>query len=453
MKTGWIAIATFAAGVGVGLLIKPGTPDAPATSATLSGTQPTKTSNERPTDSAERQRIDGLLSHMTQRARPVFFDGNQDTTLEPAIEAADYPKLLEALQQRAGLSGLSSEDQNLFGKLLGDWYAADPQRAASWVRTVKNPDDRRELGEVLVATAAKSDYDEAIRLMQEFSIKDDGGLQVPDVLIKAAATRGAEELLKLCSMSVGEDDGAGGSAPSYPVDFDFRTALEGFNGLKAKGVKLASYPLNLLEEWTKRDPETALQWYAGQGPDKARGASLSVYFTNFMQSATADELASKIAMALSVAGPKEHIVQDISSGLNNSVFPVNPLVLSQMLSKLPEGLDQTGLRVALMDSSSGSGGGKEGSALRESLLGDLEPGERVSLLQTVFADKENTRWEPESLDSLKQSLVKLGHSEQQIAELLPKTGTSVKTISFGTIGSGFLQEDEEPAAEGTDSSR
>lgn len=442
MKTGVIAIAAFVAGVGAGWLIKPSAPDAPAISAAPS---PTKTSNERPTDFAERQRIDGLLSHMRQRARPIFFDENQGATPEPTIDVADYPKLLEALQQRAGLSGLSSEDQTLFGRLLGDWYAADPRRATSWVRTVKNPHDRRELGEVLIATAAKIDYDEAIRLMQEFSIKDDGGLQVPDVLMKAAAIRGAEELLKLCSMSVGEDDGAGGSAPSYPEDFDFRTALEGFNGLKAKGVRLASYPLNLLEEWTKRDPETAMRWYAGQGSEKARGASLSVYFTNFMQSATADELASKVAMALSVAGPKEHIVRDIGSGLNNSIFPVNPLVLSQMLSKLPEGLDQTGLRAALMESSSGSGGGKEGIAFRESLLGDLEPGERVSLLQTVFANREDTQWEEDSLNSLKQSLIKLGHSEQQIAELLPKSGSRVETISFGTLGAGFIPQEEEPA--------
>jgi hypothetical protein len=445
MKTGMIAVATFAAGVGAGWLIKPAaSSETSASSAAASSSRPTKSGNERPTDSAERQRLEGLLSHMAERAQLVFVDGHPETTLEPPIDVADFPKLLEALQQRAGLSGLSSGDQTLFGKLLGDWYAADPQRAANWVRTLKNPNDRRTLGEVLIAAAAKSDYDEAVRLMQEFSIKDDGGVQVPDVLVKAAAERGAEALLKLCSMSAGEDDGAGGSAPSYPGDFDFRTALEGFNGLKAKSVKLASYPLNLLEEWTKRDPEAAMRWYAEQGSEKARGASLSVYFTNLALSGSADELASKVAMAASIAGPKDHILQDIGSGLGGGVFPVNPLVLSQMLSKLPEGLDQTGLRAALMETTMGASGGQEKAAFRESLLSDLEPAERVSLLQTLFANKEETRWEEDSLDSLKQSLVKLGHSKQQIAELLPKSGVHVETFSLGNAGAGFIQEDEEP---------
>lgn len=444
MKTGMVAIIAFAAGAGTCWMIKPSTQGIWAGSATPSGTLPTKSGNERPSNPDERQRIDSLLSQLTEGTQPVFLDEEEDLEPEHTIDVEDYPKLLEALQQRAGISGLSGTDQSAFEQLLGDWYVIDPVHAANWVRGLKNANDRRELGENLIGIAAKSNYDEAIRLMQDLSIRDDGGLLVPDSLVEAAASRGAEELLRLCSMSVGVDDATGASALSYPPDFDFRTALEGFNGLKAKGVSLANYPVNLLEEWTKLDPEAAMRWYATQGSEKARGTSLSTYFTNLALSGSVDELASKVAIAASIAGPKDHILEDIGSGLGNGGFADNPLVLSQILSKLPDGLDQTGLRTALMESTTGSGRGAQAATFRESLLNDLEPGERISLLQAIFANKEETHWEEESLDSLKQSLIKLGHPEKQIAELLPTSGVRVGVFFPDNINANFIREDGEP---------
>ncbi|HEY1122614.1 MAG TPA: hypothetical protein VGE67_13470 [Haloferula sp.] len=443
-----IAIATFAAGVGAGWWIKPAAPDTSADATPPSQALPTKTGNERPTGPDDRKRLDELLSQVTKQAHQSMFQPQKkDSDPGPVIDAADYPKLLEALQQSAGLSGLSFENKSAFGKLLGDWYAADPSRAANWVRSLKNAGDRRELGEVLVAAAVKNDYEAAVRLMQDFSVSDQGTIQVPESLMKAAAKRGAEELLKLCLLSPSQGSAMGHSI-SYPRDFDFRAAIQGFADSGAKGVKPSTYPSNLWDEWAKRDSEAAFRYYVESKPQGSLG-HLHNYFSTLRQSASSDELASKVALALSIGGSDERMLNSLGGGLGApNMGPGNPTLVPDMLAKLPDNIDQTGLRAALVKMTAWEG--EDGSGRRDAFLRDLEPDERVVIITSIFSKKDGPQWDQPSLDSLKKTLVSLGHSAEQVKELVPDApkqeegsvgGVVVGGVSFG---SGFVQEDEEP---------
>jgi hypothetical protein len=413
MKTGVIAILTVAAGGVAYWLIKPVTPD----SSVASGTPPTNTSHKRKVVPEDRERKDALISQVAEQATRAPFAREPG----PAIDAADYPKLLEALLKRGGKEGrasLSYSDKAAFDKLIGDWYAADPDRATRWVRATKTPEDLKELGDILIATAVGKDYEAAIRLMQEFSINKDGAVMIPEVVMKAAALRGATELLELTSLSplsVDKDP----IAPlllSYPKDFDFQAALEGFTELHAKGVKPATYPANLLDEWAKRDPEAAFRWFVDGDPG-AHTSSFSSYFQDLARSASADELASSVSLALSVGGDSERMLEFIARQLCEHDADAESLArISEMLGKLPESVDQTRLRVALMQRTAWSG--EAGAHRRESFLHELGPEERVFLMKHVFSDKGGP-WSSDSLDSLKQTLLALGHPAEQVSQLVP----------------------------------
>ena len=446
MKTGMIAIGTFAAGVGVGYLINPAAPDASANATAASEALPTKGKNERSTEPAERQRLDGLLSQVIERSKRVYpGEEKKDQGPEPTIDAADYPKLLDALQRRAGLSGLSDNDKAAFGKLLGDWFAADPNRATNWVRAIQNAGDRRQLGGVLVATAIKTDYEAAVRLAQDFCVNNDGILVVPEFLMKAAAERGAAELLTLCSLSNG-DGSSSGYSPSYAADFDFKAALQGFDELAAKGLKPTTYPANLMDEWAKRDPEAAFRWFV-TSESKGFVGGFSSYFSALSRKASADELASKVSLALSIGGTHEGMLNTIAGQLSEpGLGGSNLKLVSETLAKLPDAIDEINFRTALMRTTAWSG--KEGSGHRERYLQELEPEERVTMMKAIFEPEDAPQWDQGSIDSLKESLVALGHSAEQVKALVPDAPKQEEGGSGGVVfgvlgGSGFLPSEEE----------
>jgi hypothetical protein len=417
-KTGVIAIVTVIASGVACWMIKPGPAEPSVTSDTSSGASPAKSSHKRPSVPDDRERKDALISEVAGQATRAPYAREPG----PAIDGADYPKLLEAILRHGGAdgrSGLAFSDKAAFDKLVGDWYAADPERATRWVRSIKNPEDLRELGDVLIATAVGKDYDAAICLMQEFSLNKDGQVVIPETVMKAAALHGAAELLELSSLSPlsVEKDPVAPLLLSYPQDFNFQAALEGFAELHAKGVKPATYPANLLDEWAKRDPEAAFGWFVNSDPGTHTG-TFSTYFYDLARSASADELASSVSLALSVGGNSERMLETIARNLCEHDADSDSLArISEMLGKLPEAVDQTGLRVALMQRTAWSG--EDGAHRRESFLHELGPEERVSLMKHVFSDK-GSPWSSDSLDSLKQTLIALGHPAEQVSQLVPE---------------------------------
>ncbi len=57
----------------------------------------------------------------------------------------DYPRLLEALRLRAGLSGLDRNSERLLSRIMTTWYDANPGDALLWVLGLGNSKDEGEL--------------------------------------------------------------------------------------------------------------------------------------------------------------------------------------------------------------------------------------------------------------------------------------------------------------------
>lgn len=132
----WIPLAaTFVGGFLCAWLVKPAENAAPPTeaSASLDTRLPRRVIANRTESSAKRlasARIAGLL------------DDGQDW--QPGSDE-DYPRLLEALRRRAGLSGLEGRSKWLLCRIVTSWYDANPGDALSWVVGLGNPKDEGKL--------------------------------------------------------------------------------------------------------------------------------------------------------------------------------------------------------------------------------------------------------------------------------------------------------------------
>ena len=123
--------------------------------------------------------------------------------------------------------------------------------------------DREQLLRELVSHVAEQDLDAAIALARNCAPENGAAPDLPLGLQQKAVDAGKEKLLELCRLSIGKSDGTSGLDLNYPPDFDFAGTLDGLVELLdslEEGQRLTSIPSNLLEEWTRRDPQAAFEW-------------------------------------------------------------------------------------------------------------------------------------------------------------------------------------------------
>lgn len=402
MKTPVIAVLMFALGAGVGWIVVK-RPVVSASHEDERGTRPAmgvglSSSPAEGDRAAGRRRMEEIL-----RAR---HESPHDEFRLPDLTPDEYAGVLDAFRHRAGLTGLSWDERSLFGKVLGAWHGKDPEAAADWVRGLELREDRMNLGEVLVAAAAKADFDEAVRLMKEFSVNEEGVVKVPESMLNRAAQMGAGKLVELLALSDGKG-GSTGFSIRYPGDFDYRQALDGIADLGESGIRLSTYPTNLLSEWARRDPEAALRWAAS-----GRGVPMDLdeYFRNL-------ESAERMIDAISIIASSEDGGYRLYLRMGYSVEQERQGELREALAQLPEDVDQFAVRTGLLRATNYQGARQ--ASLREDLLAGLTSQERATAMRALFGEG-GSAWNRESRASLRETLVKLGHEEQEAEELVPR---------------------------------
>ena len=115
MNTRIIGVLIFALGAGSGWMLKPDRPTAQLTPPPSSRYRE-QAVVPRPSGAADSQRLEGILSGLSKGLWPLRME--KDAADGSEIATDDFPGLLALLQQRAGLTGLSYEDREVFGKLL-----------------------------------------------------------------------------------------------------------------------------------------------------------------------------------------------------------------------------------------------------------------------------------------------------------------------------------------------
>lgn len=251
-----LLIPTFAAGFGAAWWLKPEPPrvEHEVARPKVEPRAPGRDSGLREAVITPDTKLDGL-------ADLRFRDGDLSDALA-AIPVAEIPGLLAALRDRAGYLGLDYRNKSVLEKLVVHWFDQAPNEALLWVLSLEPETDREGLLRELVRHEAERDFDAALALARRVS-GEGGPVDFLLGLQQMAADRGAGRLLELARLSAGKDSGSSGIDLTYPPDFDFRMVLDGLADLGAwlgDGEKITSVPSNLLDEWTRRDPQAAFEW-------------------------------------------------------------------------------------------------------------------------------------------------------------------------------------------------
>jgi hypothetical protein len=137
----WIPLITFAVGFLCAWLAKPGENPPPPTD--LSAEASAKVEASEAQEPRQSRRLTALQRRSSADSRIAgLLDDGQDW--QPGLDE-DYPRLLMALQRRAGLSGLEGRSKWLLCRIVTSWYDANPGDALSWVVGLGNPKDEGEL--------------------------------------------------------------------------------------------------------------------------------------------------------------------------------------------------------------------------------------------------------------------------------------------------------------------
>jgi hypothetical protein len=252
-----ILLPTFALGFGVAWWLKPepAPPESEADRPKVAPRIPGRDAGLQEHVISAATTLDALAD---LRYQPQDFSGELE-----AIDVSEIPGLLGSLADRAGYFGLASKDETVLEKLVLHWFDRAPDEALLWVLSLEPEADRDKLLRELVNHEAEEDLDAAIALARRCSGTDGTANNFLGGLQQKAADKGEAKLLELCRLSAGRTDGASGLGLVYPPDFNFRKMLDGLveiSGSLGEGEQIATVPSNLLEEWTRRDPQAAFDW-------------------------------------------------------------------------------------------------------------------------------------------------------------------------------------------------
>jgi len=233
-------------------------------------------SNFPPPEGAPRRDAEAIL-----RTAPPADDYQARSEWVRALPSADLPRLIGDLCDNAGPAGLDYADKNLIGNALTRWWEEDRAGLLSWLRKMPNSGTKRYLLTQLLKDVAGSDPARAKALATAFKAADpewdDGdflnSLVMPEIR-KAWEKPGvtAAEMLSLYQRLSPQDHAWGQSVEIYPPDFDFRSFLDGLNALQAeKGGRPVQMPSDMLEAWSKADPQAAAEWLIREKTKSDRG--------------------------------------------------------------------------------------------------------------------------------------------------------------------------------------
>ena len=235
----WIPLATFAIGFLCAWLAKPGENAPPPSEAPAAQ----ETRPPRPLSALRR----GSSTQQEADARIAGFLDEGERWQAGADD--DYPRLLAALQRRAGLSGLDSSAQSLLNRMVLSWYDSNPDEALSWVLGIGNPKDENQLLSTIIDHCAKNDWQEAVELAELYGNTAAGKIRMPIEVRAEIGKLAPEEFARIIQLF---EPALSNWTYEIGGDFQFRETLE----LLSDEYR----HLSLLAEWARRDPRAAWEW-------------------------------------------------------------------------------------------------------------------------------------------------------------------------------------------------
>ena len=226
-------------------------------------------------------------------------DTDQQEALTSEIgKIQDHSALLQLMFDRAGFSGLNSDEKWLLQTIVTDWYARNPQAAIGFIESLGNREDRATLASELIEAEMENDVSNALVMagdLQHLMTEEDGSVSFPDDLLEAAAARSADEVYQLCLLSkeTSEETFSWKIQCKYPKDFDFKgllTRLSAHSQTLPEGQRISKLPSNLLSTWAARDPHAAYEWLNSGDHALAGNDSIDDFLSGYKNTANDEDL-------------------------------------------------------------------------------------------------------------------------------------------------------------------
>jgi hypothetical protein len=403
-----IPVATFAIGYAAAWSAKPDVPPA-ATADALVQTRAAPRAVDRvrparnPADPGIHKRLDELLEKKVVSQRTG--QGNLD------ISEQDYPRLLKALAERAGMTGLDRDQERLMEKLVVDWYQASPDAALDWVLGLKSEKDTSKLLSGIMASLFEKDWKDGVAFAEQYGAAEGRDLEMPYGMIDGLGKLDASSLLRVIDTFPSRSGGISGRPVNFSSDFDFCQALDGLSERLEKfpkGTRMAFIPSNLLSEWAKRDFDSALQW--ARSRKEVPLNPIGDAFKTKAATVGVDEFAGIVVQLMNEPNQDQEKAHRMAWDIMKQ--SPNPELVGSVLRQL-SGNRQEHLSQMLATSFLGQGSIYE--TFQESVLSQMTAAERIGAFQSEAVKKIGPYFE---FSSMTPMLLRLGHTQQEIDQMV-----------------------------------
>lgn len=367
----------------------------------------TKSLRERPDKPKTLTReIENLLSKLSR------LDKDQQRAKADEMDSDEIVSLLEAISsrnQRFNLNGLVGPDETPFYVLFNSLILKDSEAAIRWVLTLESESDHRQLLREVVLKVGETDLERGLALLDQISQTHGKRIAQPWPLLDEAAAEDAEALLRIFRGSSTQIGPTMGPTETYAEDFDFETALNGLADLQAsvpEGEGYIAIPDNLLGEWVKRDPRSAMEW-ALLGREVDFNTGMHDFMVSYKAMASDAELVAMVSEVHSRTDDHQHTWNALT-GIGKEA------VLERFLEEATVEGGQNQLMAALLNESMDAMR-KEDRVVRQMLLERMNSEQRMEFFMSEDAPKPAT---PKVSEQLRVQLTGLGHSPEEIDRMM-----------------------------------
>ena len=384
-------------GVGIGWFIHPSPPQHPATAKAENA--PSKRTTASPRNPVL-QKFD--VNKIADEGGKEFIEDLQ------TLSSEDLRALIDQFHAMGGFNGLTGKQKHIFDKIIEQWYRVDPTESIAWVNQLKNQKDQTEIITSLSKLETSEDLEKAIALIRD-NLSPEDGYSLPFIMLQKAVEISEEKYLEVSKLSIASSSSWSSGDLNFPEGFDYPGVLSELTrqqkeaGDQLHGVSAS----NLMESWTKIDPEAAYEWL--QENKATDGYRMKEFVEGLAAIRSPGELGTFLAADFDPQSTDyrkyDNIVQALTSKPDVQIL--------QSFYENSEG-DKTGIAEQMLQKFPQWGSDR----LTELVLESLNPAERLEVLQSSKLDR---KLEVQSYrENLKNNLIALGHSDKEIQQALAR---------------------------------
>lgn len=401
--------SVFCAGFAAAWALKKNAPTAAESTQELAKTSQHR-SRQTDRDAAKatttKQRTEDLLKKLDD-AGP---DKNKAGEIMSEMEKSELRALILMISEKAGFTGLASGDIEKLEVLVVEWSKSDLDAALNWAATLTTSNDRQQILRSILEDIGEKDLDRALEVAEKYRKDHSKAIDLPHELGQKICSLNAEEMLKRVARVLYEKN-TRGFGENFDANYDYRKALDGIAALQSSlqsGQKISILPSNLIEQWAKHDPDAAWEWLS-EGKQVPFN-DMSDFFAGYSSVASQEELAQMLIKARDRYSDDE---QFFRSTWNVMAETRSREAIEHFLQALPGTPEEN---MFLLFKASLSSTGEKYDSTKGVLLGLMAPQQRVS----SFANDGRNGYLPFEIDQYSPILKRLGHSDAEIQQMLPK---------------------------------